>query len=217
MKTSESIKQLAPALLKAQREIKDVVKDGLNPHFKSKYATLDSVIGVCKESLNANGIVFAQGGEETNGELLVLYTRLMHESGEWIESRLAMKPVKADPQGIGSCITYARRYALSAICGVASEDDDDGNAASAPASPKKATASEPAPAPAHDERTALMGRIAVSKARKGAKVLSPESWDSLLSKAFDTSDRAEIANMTPMSLKAGIDKLNALIDELEGI
>lgn len=198
MKTSDSIAALAPALLKAQREIKDVVKDGLNPHFKSKYATLDSVIGVCKEALNANGIVFLQGGEETNGETLSLVTRLLHESGEWIESTLAMKPVKPDPQGIGSCITYARRYALAAICGVTSEDDDDGNAASARLKAKKA----PVEIPKVDQFRALYLKLPVSK----------QNID-FLTTVLPIADFTQIKDCTDTQLAEGIDKINLVLQE----
>ncbi len=220
MKTSSAIDKLAPALTKAQGEIKNATKSAVNPHFKNRYVPLDEMIPVCKEALNANGISFVQGAEQSeSGEVLHLSTMLLHTSGQFIESTLTMRPVKADPQGIGSCITYARRYALAAICGVASEDDDDGNAASqAPAKPApKKTEPTPPGGQEFDERKALMGRIQVQKTRKGAKDLAANVWDGLLTKAFDTADRAEIANLSPMNLKNGIDKLAAIIDEIEGV
>lgn len=130
MKHSQTLSEIAPALLAAQQQIANVVRGGVNPHFKSKYATLDSVLDVCKSALNANEISFLQGAKEGTGDTVTLTTRLLHKSGEWIESDVTMRPVKADPQGVGSCITYARRYSLSAMCGVASEEDDDANAAS---------------------------------------------------------------------------------------
>lgn len=137
MRTSESIGAISKALLAAQRQVKDAAKSGVNPHFKSKYAPIEEVIGVCKAALNANGIAFVQGGEESAAGTVALSTRLIHESGEWIESTLTMTPAKNDPQGVGACITYARRYGLAAICGVANEDDDDGNTASnLPAQPQ---------------------------------------------------------------------------------
>lgn len=222
MNKSPDIDKIAPALLAAQKQIKAVAKTGVNTFFNkerggSKYAPLDDVLSACKEAMNENGITILQGGEISDGDILHLTTTLLHNSGQWIESTLSMRPTKADPQGIGSCVTYARRYSLASICGVVSDDDDDGNTASQPVKAAKAKAETTAEAPAFDERTALMGRIAVSKARKGARELPPEVWNSLLTKAFDTADRAEIANMTPTSIKAGIDKLNALIDEIEGV
>lgn len=212
MRTSEKIITLAPALLKAQREIKDVVKDGTNPHFKSKYATLESVIGVCKEALNANGIVFIQGGEETNGELLVLYTRLVHESGEWIESAISMKPVKADPQGIGSCITYARRYSLAAICGVASEEDDDGNAAShAPKTDKPEPKAKTNPGKTPEM---VQQEVAVQVVRDLFKKLpEPKRTLGVMKTILPISDFAQVQACSIEQLNAGIDRLNEMLTE----
>lgn len=137
MRTSESIAAISKALLAAQRQIKDASKTATNPHFKNKYAPIEEVIGVCKAALNANGIVFIQGAEISDPGTLALSTRLLHESGEWIESTLTMTPAQNNPQGIGACITYSRRYGLAAICGLASDDDDDGNVASDVGKPAK--------------------------------------------------------------------------------
>lgn len=128
MTHSENINELAAAMAKAQGAMKRAVKDSANPFFKSKYADLASVADACMPALAENGIAVIQGPRTENGDVVV-DTTLCHSSGQWIRSSLSMKPVKADPQGIGSCITYARRYALAAMCGVAPEDDD-GNAAS---------------------------------------------------------------------------------------
>lgn len=118
---------LATALAKAQGQITVAAKDAENPHFKTRYADLASVWEACRGPLSANGLSVVQTPTTQNGEV-TLRTRLLHSSGEWIESSLTMRPQQATPQGIGSCITYARRYALSAMVGVA-PDDDDGNAA----------------------------------------------------------------------------------------
>ena len=104
MERSESIKSLAIALCKFQGSVAKVKKEATNPFFKSKYATLANILG--------------------------LTTILMHESGEFIMETYQMKPVKNDPQGIGSSITYQRRYAISAVLGLNIDDDDDGNGAS---------------------------------------------------------------------------------------
>ena len=128
MNRSESIGQLAEALAKAQGVIQNAIKDSSNPFFKSNYADLASVRNVCHGPLSANGLALSQLPENHEGRM-VLTTLLMHSSGEWLSGELEMTPVKSDPQGIGSAITYARRYALAAITGVATEDDD-GNAAS---------------------------------------------------------------------------------------
>lgn len=124
---SETIGKLAEALAKAQGAIKGATKDTKNDFFRSKYADLSSVWDACRSQLAANGLSVIQTMDDSQGVTVV--TTLAHSSGEWIRGRLTMKPVKDDPQGVGSAITYARRYALAAMVGVAPEDDD-GNAAS---------------------------------------------------------------------------------------
>jgi hypothetical protein len=127
---SDSIELMAAALAKAQLGIKGAVRDSQNPHFRSHYADLSAVWDSCHEQLNANGIAIVQQTETLDGKL-VLVTRLIHTSGQWIRSEWPLKPTKDDPQGLGSAVTYARRYSLAAIAGVAPRgDDDDGNAAS---------------------------------------------------------------------------------------
>jgi len=128
MQKSESIKNLAAALNKAQAEMGGAAKDANNPFFKSKYADLGSVIRAIKEPFASNGLSYSQF-PISEADTVGVDTILMHSSGEWIESRLLLPMVKADPQKAGSAITYARRYALQAIAGIPSEDDD-GNAAS---------------------------------------------------------------------------------------
>ena len=130
MNKSESIKELATALAKFQSEVKDPAKDSDNPFFKSKYVELDGLLAAVRPVLSKNGLSFIQspGGD---GQNITITTLLMHSSGEWIEFEpLTLKAAKTDPQGAGSAITYARRYALSAILGVAWDADDDGNKAS---------------------------------------------------------------------------------------
>jgi hypothetical protein len=131
MNKSESIKTIAPALHKAQGAIKGAIKDSTNPHFKSKYADLSSVIEAVKKPLLDNGITFLQGIEDGENGVAV-ETMLLHTSGEWISSTLKIPASKQDAQGYGSAITYGRRYGLQSMCGVPAEDDD-GNAATASA------------------------------------------------------------------------------------
>ncbi len=127
MLTSETITTIMPAFIKAQGSFSKAVKSATNPHFKSKYVALDGVIDAIAEPLRDNGIAIVQQTDIVDAGT-VLITRLIHESGEWIASRYPVHPVKADPQGEGSALTYARRYALMALVGIAPEDDD-GNAA----------------------------------------------------------------------------------------
>lgn len=135
MKTSENISKIAPALLAAQKSITFAAKDSTNPHFKSKYADLPTVIDAVKIALNNEGIAFIQSGSPSEQGHLAMTTRLLHESGEWIEDTATLPLPKADPQGYGSASTYARRYGLAAICGLY-QDDDDGHAAQKPDKPE---------------------------------------------------------------------------------
>jgi hypothetical protein len=129
MKTSDSISNIAAALLKAQQEITFAAKDSKNPAFKSTYANLESVIEAIKGPLNANGVVFMQTFSPSNPGFLALSTRLLHTSGEWIEDEMTVPLQKNDAQGYGSAATYSRRYALAAITGLYQADDDGQEAA----------------------------------------------------------------------------------------
>lgn len=126
---SEQINELAAALSKAQGAMLGAVKDSSNPFFKSKYADLSAVWDACRAALKANGLSVTQTTDGDDASVVTVITTLMHSSGQWIDGSLTMRPKVADPQGIGSTITYARRYALAAMVGVCPEDDD-GNAAS---------------------------------------------------------------------------------------
>jgi hypothetical protein len=134
MKTSETIGKLATALAAARKEFRPVLKKSVNPFFKSKYAELSEVIEATSAALSDNGLSVVQ----TPGHVVLLdgtnrvtvESRLVHSSGEWIESGMSLPLSKFDAQGAGSAITYARRYAYQSIVGVAAEPDDDANAAS---------------------------------------------------------------------------------------
>lgn len=130
MKKSETLTEFSKAFAKTQQEMKQPLKDANNPFFKSKYVPLENVVEAITESASKNGLSFTQfPSSDENGNVTV-GTLVMHSSGEWIEyDPIKMKPVKNDPQSIGSAITYAKRYALSAIFGITSDPDDDGNEA----------------------------------------------------------------------------------------
>tara|TARA_R110002020_G_scaffold132189_2_gene295286 strand:- start:1261 stop:1836 length:576 start_codon:yes stop_codon:yes gene_type:complete len=123
MNTSESIKNLAYALYKAQAEMGGAVKDSKNPFFKSDYADLTSVIKAIKEPFATYGLSYTQFPTNEEGRIGVV-TLLMHESGEYLEHSYTLPTTKADPQSAGSAITYARRYALQSIAGIPTADDD---------------------------------------------------------------------------------------------
>ena len=132
MKTSESITKIAPALLAAQKSVDNATKNAKNPHFKNNYANLSAVIEAVKEAFNAAGITILQPLEESRDGQCYVTTRLVHESGEWIEATASAPMPKADPQGVGSATTYLRRYGLAAMACI-TQDDDDGEGARPPA------------------------------------------------------------------------------------
>lgn len=131
MKYSESTKSLLKAIHKFQDEVRPIIKDGKNPHFKSTYARLEDCLDTARPALSKNGLVITQPTSFQDG-ITVLHTRLSHvESGEYMEADWPLIPIKNDPQGLGSANTYGRRYSFLNVLGLAPEDDD-GNAASHP-------------------------------------------------------------------------------------
>jgi hypothetical protein len=148
---------VAQAFVDAQNDMGDVIKNAENPAFKSKYADLASVLAAVQPALSAHGLAILQGPGTVFGEgsavTVTVETRLLHKSGQWVRSRLALRPSKTDPQGVGSAITYARRYGAQAMCGVAPEDDD-ANAASGKGKGAAAVSDTPT-APSTDHIKAL--------------------------------------------------------------
>lgn len=144
MKKSESIKSIAKALSQLQAAIKAAPFDSINPHFKNRYASLNSVVETIQPHLLKNGLSYTQG-ETEDGKLA---TMIMHESGEWIESYTSLVLDKQNMQGLGSAQTYGKRYGLSAAFGVVADFDDDGEIASKP------TAQKPS-----DEKTITFGKF----------------------------------------------------------
>lgn len=139
MNKSDSIKELAKALTQVQKEIEGAKKDSTNPHFKSRYADLTSVWEAIRDPLTKHGLCVSQVADSSDSGHVCIETILMHESGEYISGKMTLPVSKQDPQGHGSAITYARRYALAAIVGVCPEDDDAEGATdrSAPHRPHK--------------------------------------------------------------------------------
>ncbi len=149
MTTAGSIGKIAEALAKAQGKIENAKKTEANPFFKSHYADLANIINVVRGPLTENGIAFVQG-VSCEGDVVHVATRLIHSSGEWIEDTISIKAVKSDPQGMGSATTYARRYGLAAIVGVAQEDDDANEASGK--TPARQAREETASIPVADAR-----------------------------------------------------------------
>ena len=133
MKKSESIASLSAALIQFQAKLTKVKKDGKNPHFGNKYASLSQIIESIQAPLTECGLAIVQMPEGENN----LETILVHTSGEWIAESYTMRPTKNDPQGVGSAITYQRRYALGSVLCLNIDEDDDGNKASVQNHPLK--------------------------------------------------------------------------------
>ena len=135
---SPTISEIGKALSKAQNEMCPAKKTKTNPFFKSKYADLEDVIEALRKPFSDNGLSFFQStlpGEEGGG--IIVVTTIAHISGEWVRGYLPIKAAKNDPQGLGSAITYGKRYGLQALSGQPSEDDDGNNASEKTASVKK--------------------------------------------------------------------------------
>lgn len=150
MKRSESIVNISKAIVDFQKEVKDPKREANNPFFKSKYVTIDKLFASVRPLLVKHGLSYIQAPTSDDHGRIGCVTTLLHESGEFIEGDMfVMTLSKNDPQGAGSAITYARRYSLSAMLGVAWDDDDDGNVATDPerveqeAKQKKATRQAP--------------------------------------------------------------------------
>ena len=149
MRHSETQGEIGPALVTALAHLTNPPRTAVNPFFKSKYAPLHATLDLVRAELAEHNLGVIQGAASLNGQVGVV-TRIVHTSGEWIESdALLLHPAKDDPQGGGSAVTYARRYSLEAMLGICGEVDDDGNAASKPKA-----ASKPAPAPASKPKPA---------------------------------------------------------------
>ena len=141
MRTSDATDKIDAALAKAQGELENPLKDATNPHFRSKYATLDAGLNIVRSVLSKHGISVTQPTGFEDG-VLMLYTRLAC-AGQWIQAEYPVSQFPVKQQELGSCLTYSRRYSLFSLVGIAGEEDDDANAATSPTpAPKRATKTE---------------------------------------------------------------------------
>lgn len=198
MRTSDTIEALAMALAKAQGELKNIEKGKINPHLKSKYADIADGLEVMRPVLSANGIALIQATQfNQDTGIFMLHTRLLHRSGQWIESTYPL-PTGVKATDMGSAITYARRYAAFALVGVAgANEDDDGTAANA-APPVKMSAKK---VPLIDKEELLAK--AQETAAKGTDALR-EWWTQLPQK-----DRASLTAEEINDLKAAAAQISA--------
>lgn len=145
------MKALAGALLAFQKEAPNLQKNAINPHFKNKYISLDSLMEQVLPALNKQGVALIQAPTTIDGHAGLRTTLVHAESGEHVEDVMPLMLEKANPQGQGSAITYARRYALMAILGLVADEDDDANVASPePKTVTNTTAETPAETFARD-------------------------------------------------------------------
>jgi len=142
------MKEIASALVRAQKAFGPALKQSANPHFKSRYADLATCVEAVIDALNDNGLALIQQTHECDNGVIV-ETTFIHESGETFSAgKLHVPSSKHDAQGYGSALTYARRYSLMAACGIAPEDDDGNAATAAPPVRRAPTAAPAAPTPA---------------------------------------------------------------------
>lgn len=133
---SGEIKELVAALAKAQGVMKPAVFNRMNPHFKSRYADFSSCMDACRVPLSENGLAIIQSCETTDGKLNLI-TMLAHSSGQWMKSEFPIITSKMDSQGIGSAMTYAKRYSLCGMIGIVADEDGDDDGEASVGRPKK--------------------------------------------------------------------------------
>lgn len=229
MTTSDDINELAPALAKAQGAMVNAAKDTKNPFFGSKYADLASVWDACRKPLSDNGLSIVQlpdvqfqgapefesyktksGDERWRAKVITtvtVITRLLHSSGQWIEDEIQAVLPSGDPQSIGSAITYLRRYALSALVGVAPEDDDaEATTQQAPAKPAKLQKQDgyddwliDLQAVAAEGEAALKKAWEASSKERRAYLLAddPQGWTAIKAHAKSADERRAAAPRAP--------------------
>jgi hypothetical protein len=110
-----------------------ISKEGKNPAFKSKYVTLDSILDTLRPILTSNGLMLTQGSQQPETmQAVTVESRIIHTSGEWISTTVTIPVTKPDAHGLGSALTYGRRYSVSALLAISADEDDDANASVAP-------------------------------------------------------------------------------------
>lgn len=181
MKTSDETSEIFKGFALFRKQLKQPLKDAANPFFKSKYVPLENVVDVVDKALEGTGLSYTQEIETNQNGANLVHTIIMHESGQYmIVAGAELKPIKQDPQGVGSAITYNRRYSLSTAFGIASDPDDDGNEASAAPQTTKSRGSNPTkqakPLPKKDPKILLEEGIATAQVNFAATNDMAEQW-----------------------------------------
>jgi hypothetical protein len=198
MKMSETIAELATALSKAQGQIEDATKDGLNPAFRSKYADLAAVRAVIREPLAVNDLAIMQFPRTRQG-FVEVETMLIHKTGEFVSETLELPVSKFDAHGIGSGITYGRRYGLMSVLCLAAVDDD-GNAATEKAPAPPAKKAEP-----DAKELAALSKAMVEAAALGVEALTAK-WRTLTTDQRTSIDPKSIKEWKEAAAKADSSK-----------
>lgn len=213
MKTSESIEHVATAFALAQAELINPPKNKINPHFKSAYVDLADGLDAVRKTFAKQGLSFIQGTAVSDG-IIVMNTRIMHKSGQWIESEYPVSGF-SKPQEMGSAMTYARRYSLFAMVGIAGEDDDDGNAAQ-----ESSQASQPAAVKKPAAKVAKQGMEPGLKPEDSEKVLKAFTETLKIAKSVEdlaqwaADNKEEIGRLMPTDREKLLASYKARKEEL---
>jgi hypothetical protein len=218
MNKSESIGKLTEALSKAQAAIRGARKDSQNPHYKSRYADLASVWDACRDALSTNGLAVMQPVHST-GQQVTVTTMLAHLSGEWVACDLTVTAAQATPQAVGSAVTYARRYGLASMVGVAPDDDDDGEVAEGrgpnrEASPARKPTLREALKPAPSLEDQLKASVEANEAKAKARQLIQGAAEALGGEVIDPNPTAGAFRM-PFPSRKGLWKKGDPIASVE--
>jgi hypothetical protein len=226
VRQSPTVEALAEALSEAQKDFEAVPKKADNPFFRSKYADLPTIVQAATPILAKYGLSVTQL-LDFDGENDLLTTRLMHASGQWIQSeaRLHIRDAKGnlrlDPQGLGSAVTYYRRYAYSAILGIVTEEDDDGNKSSSQAAERPPKAQPARPTAAREARNGDEAKPMTGPIRKAldTAIASVEGWaenpDEVLAYLSTTLGK-EVSNIETLTYDEAKKAIQAIQELVKG-
>ena len=169
MNKSESIAAISQAIAKAQHDVENASKNAKNPHFKSKYADLAELLNTVRPVFSSHGLAIVQMPSFVDG-IASVETLISHSSGEWISSICSAPVSKQDAQGVGSAITYLRRYSLAAMCGIAQEDDDANSAVGHAPQPQAQTKPQAKPEISSERLAKAIEAIKAGKATKDSVI-----------------------------------------------